>query len=138
MVARAIALRLFYPTVETIRSMVGIISAMHEVEPSFAELYKWYKDLKAEIVKERNRKGRSLAGPLTYPRDPAEFIASYPNCYSDDDPPADSEIDPMSAFNARSRTAARSTHSSVRDNPLRASPRMLVDPRTSNRDQSQN
>jgi hypothetical protein len=138
MVNRAIELRLFCPTVETIRSMVGIISAMHEVEPSFAELYKWYKDLKAKIVKERNRQGRSIAGPLTYPRDPAEFIASYPNCYSNDDPPADSEIDPMSAFNARSRTAARSTHSSVRDNPLRASPRVLVDPRNAYRDQSRN
>ena len=138
MVARAIAVKLFYPKVETIRAMIGIISAMHEVEPDVVELYKWYKDLKKMIVKERMRTGRSLAGPLTYPRDPAEFITSYPNCYSDDDPPADSEIDPMDAFNARSRTAARSTHSSVRDNPLRALPRVLVDPRTAHRDQSRN
>ncbi len=45
MVARAIAVKLFYPKVETIRAMIGIIAAMHEVEPSFTDLYKWYKNL---------------------------------------------------------------------------------------------
>ena len=135
MASRACKMKLLYPNTEAIKGMVAIVAAIHEAEPNEALLYQWYHKTKKKIVTYRTRPGRPSAGPRTYPSDPAEFMASYPECYKHEEP-VPSKIDDMQLFNAKSRTSARSTHSSVRDNARLTSRTTLVDLRTSNHAQS--